>query len=119
MTSHPSRTPIVRDGFSGLVLAGMSAAFSVTAILTWIYMARQRTSLESGGPAFAANIEPLILSLVGILLGGFSLLLTCSSLYLFWNGLRMTFTFYHFFSFLFLVPAAFLLVNLILSFIRH
>jgi hypothetical protein len=118
-TAQQPRSPIVRNGFTGFILAGLSAAFSTTAILTWIYMARNITNLESGGMAFAANIEPLILSLVGIGLGGFSLLVTCSSLYLFWKGSRQTFTFYHFWAFLFLVPAVFLLAVLILPLFRH
>jgi len=56
-------------------------------------------------------------SLVGIALGGLSLLVICSSLFLFWKGWRLTFTFYHFCAFLFLAPATFLLANMILRLI--
>ena len=81
-------------------------------------MARNVTNLDSGGPAFAANIEPLMFSLIGIALGVFSLLMTCSSLFLFWKGLRLTFTFYHFCALLFLAPATFLLANMIFSLVK-
>jgi hypothetical protein len=109
----------VRDGFTGFILAGLSAAFCATAILSWIYMARNISNLESGGPAFSANFEPMMFSLLGIGLGVLSLLVTCSSLFLFWKGFRRTFTFYHFCALLFLAPATFLLGTMIMRLIRN
>lgn len=102
----------VREGLFGLVVSGISAAVSITAIMAWIYMAGSTATIESGGPAFAANIEPMANSFLGIASGGVGLLITACSIWFSDKRFPKSFTFYHFCSFTFLIPSAFLLVTM-------
>ena len=102
----------VREGLFALVVSGVSAAVSITAIMTWIYMAGSTATIDSGGPAFAANIGPMVNSLLGIASGGVGLLVTACSIWFSDRRFPKSFTFYHFCSLVFLIPSAFLLVTM-------
>lgn len=102
----------VRDGLFGLVVSGVSAAVSITAIMTWIYMAGSTATIDSGGPAFAANFGPMVNSMLGVALGGVALAITFCSVGFSDRPFPKSFTFYHFCSLVFLIPSAFLLVTI-------
>jgi hypothetical protein len=102
----------VREGLFGLVVSGISAAVSTTAIMTWIYMAGSTATIDSGGPAFAANIGPMVNTLLGIASGGAGLLITGFSILCSDKRFPKSFTFYHFCSLVFLIPSVFLLVSM-------
>jgi hypothetical protein len=62
MEAHPTTKPPSPTNFMGwvgFVLAAVSAAFSIFAILTWIYTADMVREME-GGMAFSMNIVPLL-----------------------------------------------------------
>jgi hypothetical protein len=102
----------VRKGLFGLVVSGISAAVSITAIMTWIYMAGSTATIDSGGPAFAANMGHMVNSLLGIASGGVGLLVTACSIWFSDKRFPKSFTFYHFCSLIFLIPSAFLLATM-------
>jgi len=102
----------VREGLFGLVVSGISAAISISAMITWIYMAGSTAAIDSGGPAFAANIGPIANSLLGIASGGVGLLVTGCSIWFSNKRFPKSFTFYRFCSLVFLIPSAFLLVTM-------
>ena len=101
-----------REGLFGLVVSGISAAISIAAIMTWIYMAGSTAAINSGGPAFAVNIGPMVNSLLGVASGGVGLLVTACSIWFSDKRFPKSFTFFHFCSFVFLIPSAILLVTL-------
>ena len=101
-----------REGLFGLVVSGISAAISITAIMTWIYMDGSTATIDSGGPAFAAYFGPRVNSLLGILLGGVALAIIFCSVGFSDRPFPKSFTFYHFCSVVFLIPSAFLLVTM-------
>ena len=102
----------VREGLFAVVFSGIAAAISVTAIMTWIHMAGSTAAIDSGGPAFAANIGPMMNSLLGIVAGGVALLVTCCSSWFSEERFPKSVTFYHFCSFVLLIPSAFLLATM-------
>ena len=101
-----------RDGLFSLVFSGISAAISIVAIMTWIRMAESTATIDSGGPAFAANIGPMMNTLLSIVSGGFALLVTCCSIWFSEKRFPKSFTFYHFCSFVLLIPSAFLVATM-------
>lgn len=103
----------VRAGLFSLVFSGISAAISITAILTWIHMAGSTATIDSGGPAFSAYFIPNVISLLGVVSGGFALLVTCCSIWFGEKRVSKALTFYQICSFVLLCPAAFLLVAMI------
>ncbi|MGJ8634187.1 MAG: hypothetical protein ACSHX7_09735 [Luteolibacter sp.] len=99
----------IREGLISLVVSGIAAAISTTAILTWWHMAESTATIESGGPAFAANLGPAVNSLLGILLGVIALLLTACSIGFSEKRFPKSFTFCHFCSLVLLIPSGILL----------
>lgn len=98
-----------QKGLFGLVVSGISATVSITAILTWMHMAESTATIDSGGPAFAANIGPLVNSLLGLTLGVVALLVIGFSIGFSEKRFPKSFTFYQFCSLVFLAPSAYLL----------
>lgn len=109
--TQPVSSP-VREGLFGLVVSGISAAISITAIMTWMHMAKSTATTDSGGPAFAANFGPMVNSLLGISLGGVALVFTFCSVGFSDRPFPKSFTFYHFCSLVLLLPSVFLLITL-------
>lgn len=103
----------VREGLFALVVSGISAAISITAIMTWLHMAESTSIVDSGGPAFAVNIGPLMNTVLGVVAGGFAFVVICGSILLSEKRFPKSFTFYHFCSLVLLIPSPFLLIRLL------
>jgi hypothetical protein len=110
---NTGKTTIVREGFFAFLSSAVSAVVSTAAIMGWIYAAQHRETLDSGGPAFAANLGPMITTLSGIALGGFALVTTVGSLLLSDRQVKEAFTFYHGCAIVLLGPAAFLIAGIV------
>ncbi|MEO7341842.1 MAG: hypothetical protein ABI073_13265 [Luteolibacter sp.] len=100
-------------GLIGFIVAAISAAFSILAILTWLYIARTIVGDFSGGVAFAMNIEPLLATWAGIAISPVALILTSVSAFKRESNGRRSFTIFHIFAPVLLVPAGLLLLRMI------
>lgn len=102
-------TPNTVGGLMAFIVAAISAAVSIAAIMTWRYMARQQLDLE-GGAAFSANLVPLLMTFSGMILGVFAMLIFV--IFLPWGEKRplRSFSFYHAVALLMLTPSIYLLV---------
>jgi hypothetical protein len=110
--ANRATSAVNRDGLIGLVLAGIAAAVSVTAIMTMTHMSKSTAKIESGGPAFAANFGPGVNSLLGLLLGFVAFLTIFCSLWFSEKRFPRSFTLYHLCSLILLLPSAFILFNM-------
>jgi len=110
--TNKATSAISKDGLFGLVVAGIAAAVSVTAIITRFHMSRSTATIESGGPAFSANFGPAVNSLLGLLLGFVAFLMIAGSLLCSEKSFPRSFTFYHLCSLILLLPSSFILIGM-------
>lgn len=99
-------------GLTSFIVAGLSAAVSVAAIMEWHYMAGQQLDLE-GAAAFSADLVPLLKTFSGMFLGAVALLIFVLSFVLGKKRPLRRFSFYHAAALLMLTPSTYLLVRML------
>lgn len=89
-----------------MIVSAVSCSFSASAIGFAIAAARAEIQVDSGGPAFAVNMEFFFPATIGLIVGFIALGILFLSVWGSGLGIKKSFGLYHWVSVVLLLPAA-------------